>query len=222
MKPEEKQLWDALLDGQLDIDQLREPLVDNYSPDFIKAIQGIQEMSADLDRDGALMEEILAEARAEPVSAQDRELLQHIPDPTEAPPSPIHSPSFGKRFAPWLVAAAGLLIAVTGYQLSRTAEDPVNPGPQLGGPGEMEMIRPVGPDADFGTFQWKGPSQLGAWYVVHVADEDSDQTWTSEKLSETTWTPAPPIDAQRIRWYVVYHDPATGEAQSSSEASASR
>ncbi len=220
MRSDEKELWDALLDGQLDIDQLREPLMDHYSPQFVDAIRGLRELQAGLDRDGALMREVLTEAQEGPILDTDRGLLEHIPgDLTQAT-----STATIRRFAPWLALAAGLLLAVVGYRLSRPPGSPHGPshGEELGNPLEVVASHPRGESTSFEEFRWSGPSRLGAWYVVHVQDEDSDQTWTSPKLTDRTWTPDPPLRAERIRWYVVYHPPGGDEPSSSPSVSASR
>ena len=220
MRPEEKKLWDALLDGQLDMETLREPLMDHYSPEFIRAVQDLRDLSADLDRDGKIMEEVLAEAQAAAVTDEDRALLEHMPPHAGSVAGGTTQPAWGRRVAPWVAVAASLLVAFTAYRFSRPPQE--EPGPQLGGPEAIQATHPIGGGADFREFRWSASSRLGAWYVVHVTDEQSGQTWTSEKLSESTWTPDPPIAAQRIRWHVEAYDPSTGEPTSSSSVSASR
>ncbi len=129
-------------------------------------------------------------------------------------------------FGAWWIAAAAVLAAsclFVGIHLLRG--QPATP--ILGGPTELELVRPEGAVETYPPFVWRARLPAHGWYKVRVEGRNADGSHfrlESAHLTEARWDPPDPGAQgwpEGLRWEVEVHD-ASGSIVDVDFASARR
>lgn len=199
LDPRQEELLERAFTGELSLDAEELRAESASSPAFRERLETLRATVAWLDAAGAAENEALAAAAdAPPDVAFERTLAS------------LASPRPRRRWAPLLwpaVAGAAAVLALV-WVLSRDTTAPGS-GPDDGVLlGEsLELVAPILPHSDFGTFSWRADLPAGTTYRIEIRAVDAARTLLHEErgLEGTTWQPtSEQLTAwpNEIRWEV--------------------
>ena len=195
MNSEPQRFVERLEAGTIELDDPELLEAADRWPELKEWIEEMHGVERQLDEWHAEAGVVIAAARAAQPSASDEAQVTSAMGSTHQP----------QRWRTVLVAAALLLIAVTGWWVlspERSRQDPVHPGPALGGSGRLEALAPKGESDALEEFRWTHLAGEGDWYVVRIRDLDSGREISSPELSDTNWHCDEMDEVERLEWYV--------------------
>ncbi len=186
----------AMQNGQLDMDDPEVLEVSRRSVDLAAELKDLRGLQDELEREGFESRAVIQSAHSAVIEEGDLRLLQSLPDVAV---------SQNPRRLPWwlpLAAAGALLVAWWSWQASQSNQAQASPMLQM--PAKLTLLGPIGIQADWSRFEWEGPVQSGAWFVVYATDLDSGDNYESPKLDEPVWEPTTALPGNRLQWRVVW------------------
>jgi hypothetical protein len=179
--------------------------------------EGLRATAADLERAGAARREVLA-GQAELAGAPGEErVLATLTGLAPRPPRRLVSR------AVLLAAAAAVLLA--SWLVWRGLRGSAEREPVVLGPGDLALVSPRGPGADFSSFSWEYHGDAVAFELRVFALVDGrrgDECFPATRWRGTTWTTPPELLAAlppAIEWEVTAFDDLGLAAVASARAS---